>query len=136
MFFLRRASRGRPIASPVDVTAPTITSSAAISLAENTPLSHTLTANESVIWTKIGGADQALFTLVGSTLSMAAKDFEIPTDADANNTYIVQVRATDGAGNQTPQTITVTVTDVVETGFQPSLDFSDSRNSQYVGQLV
>lgn len=73
-----------------------------------------LTANETVIWSKVGGADAALFTLTGSTLSVAAKDFEIPTDADGNNTYVVQVRATDTTGNVTDQTITVTVTNVDE----------------------
>lgn len=98
----------------VDATAPTITSSNSISLAENTALSHTLTANETVTWTKTGGADTALFTLAGSNLSMTAKDYEVPTDADTNNTYVVQITATDTAGNATNQTITVTVTDVVE----------------------
>lgn len=97
----------------IDEVAPTITSSNAINLAEDVALSHTLTANEAVTWTKTGGADTALFTLVGSTLSMTAKDFEAPIDSDANNTYIVQVTATDAALNATNQTITVTVTDVV-----------------------
>lgn len=101
-------------AAVADTTAPTITSSNAVSLAENVALSHTLTADETVTWTKTGGADQALFTLAGSNLSMTAKDFEIPADADANNTYIVQVTATDTALNATNQTITVTVTDVAE----------------------
>jgi hypothetical protein len=35
-------------------------------------------------------------------------------DGGANNTYVVTVRATDGASNTTDQTITVTVTDVDE----------------------
>jgi hypothetical protein len=97
-----------------DVTAPTITSSASISLPEGDALSHTLTADESVTWTKTGGADEALFTLAGSNLSMTAKDFEIPEDSGSNNTYVVQVTATDAASNATDQTITVTVTDVAE----------------------
>lgn len=98
----------------IDATAPTITSSNSVSLAENSALSHSLTANETVTWTKTGGADTALFTLAGSNLSMTAKDFETPADANTNNTYVVQVTATDAAGNATNQTITVTVTDVVE----------------------
>jgi hypothetical protein len=97
-----------------DTTAPTITSSSSISLPEGDALSHTLTANESVTWTKTGGADQALFTLVGSTLSMTAKDYEIPEDSGSNNTYVVQVTATDSSLNEANQTITVTVTDVAE----------------------
>lgn len=98
-----------------DVTAPTITSSNAVNQAENSAFTHILTANEVVTWTKTGGADQALFTLVGNTLSMTAKDFEAPIDAGANNTYVVQVTATDEALNATNQTITVTVTDVDDT---------------------
>jgi hypothetical protein len=104
--------------SPPPDSAPTITSSSSVSLPENEALSHTLTANESVTWTKTGGADEALFTLVGSTLSMTAKDFESPEDSGSNNTYVVQVTATDSGANQTNQTITVTVTDVGEAVYE------------------
>ena len=76
------------------MTPPTITSSAAINLFENAILTHTLTANEAVTWSKSGGADQALFTLAGNILTLAAKDFEEPTDADHNNQYVCQVTAT------------------------------------------
>jgi len=102
-----------------DEIAPGITSSATVSNAENSVLAHALTANESVTWSLVGGADIARFELSGSTLRWVAngtKDFEAPNDADANNDYIVQVRATDTAGNQTNQTITVTVTNVAEGG--------------------
>lgn len=92
-----------------DATAPTITSAAALDLAHNMALSHTLTADEVVSWSKIGGADAALFGLAGDQLTLTAKDYGAPTDADANNSYIVQVRATDAAGNATDQTITVSV---------------------------
>lgn len=105
-----------------DITAPTITSASAINLAENTAFSHTLTANEAVTWTKTGGADAALFALVGDNLSMTEKNFEAPVDVGANNTYIVQVTATDAALNATNQTITVTVTDVDESGTFPNED--------------
>lgn len=94
-----------------DSTAPTITSSASVSLAENTALSHSLTADETVTWSKVGGADTALFTVAGSTLSMTARDYEVPTDANTDNAYVVTVRATDTALNTTDQTITVTITD-------------------------
>jgi hypothetical protein len=102
-----------------DVTPPTITSSATVSNAENSVLAHTLTANETVTWSIVGGADAARFEISGSTLrwlSNGTKDFEAPNDADSNNAYIVQVRATDLGSNQTNQTITVTVTDVTESG--------------------
>lgn len=93
-----------------DVTAPTITSASSANVFEGDAFSLPLTADEAVTWTKTGGADQALFTLTGSTLSMAAKTYLSPTDADTNNTYVVQVTATDAASNATNQTITVTVT--------------------------
>ena len=99
---------------PVDTTPPTITSSASISIFENATLTHTLTASEPVVWTLSGAADIGRFTLVGSTLSMAPKDFESPVDANADNIYIVQVTATDPSGNASSQTITVTVNAVNE----------------------
>lgn len=108
-----------------DTTPPTITgpsgatgSTSAISVAENTTAVFTFTANESVTWSLNGGADVARFAISGGgALSfLAAPNFEAPTDADTNNTYVVGVRATDGAGNATTQTCTVTVTDVSEGG--------------------
>jgi len=107
------------LVTDVDDTAPTITSSDTVSVEENATLAHALTANESVTWSIIGGADQAQFEISGSTLRWASdgtQDFESPADADTNNAYIVQVRATDGASNTADQTITVTVTDVDEGG--------------------
>lgn len=101
-----------------DTTAPTITSANTDSVAENATLSHALTANESVTWSIVGGADQTKLEISGSTLRWASngtKDYEAPDDADTNNTYIVQVRATDLASNTTDQTITVTVTNVAAT---------------------
>jgi hypothetical protein len=105
-----------------DTIAPTITSANSASVQENLALSHSLTANESVSWSIVGGADQADFEISGSTLRWTGngtKDFEAPDDADANNTYIVDVRATDLASNTTDQTITITVTDESDTSGQP-----------------
>lgn len=102
----------------IDTTAPTITTASTANCAENSKLFIALTASESVTWTLTGGADQARFEISGTTLRWLAdgvKDFEIPNDADTNNTYIVQVTATDLAGNATNKTITVTVTDVSDT---------------------
>lgn len=101
----------------VDVTPPTITSATTANNAENATLAHSLTANETVTWSIVGGADQSKFEISGSTLRWASngtKDFEIPDDANANNDYVVTVRATDTALNTTDQTITVTVTDAAE----------------------
>lgn len=101
----------------VDTTAPTITSSNTASVNENATLSHSLTASESVTWSIVGGADQAQFEISGSTLrwsSNGTRDYEAPADANTDNAYIVQVRATDLASNTTDQTITVSVSDVFE----------------------
>ena len=113
-----------------DVIPPFITSPATASVAENAPFSMTLTADEFVTWTIMGGADAALFSLTGSTLSMAAKDFEDPVDTSAagTNTYVVQVRATDVALNASEQTITVTVTDVLEDSTPDQFTFVDATN--------
>lgn len=100
-----------------DTTPPTITSSSTASVAENVTLAHALTANESVTWSIVGGADQSKFEISGSTLRWASngtKDYDAPDDADTNNTYVVTVRATDAASNTTDQTITVTVTEGYE----------------------
>jgi len=97
----------------VDDTAPIITSSNTVSNVENMVLTHVLTANEPATFVIVGGVDMARFEISGSTLRWAGngtKDFEAPDDSDANNTYQVQVSATDLAANMsTPQTITVTV---------------------------
>ncbi len=64
----------------------------------------------------VGGVDQAKFTINAATgvLSfVAAPDFDLPVDADANNVYVVTVQVSDGALTDT-QTISVTVLNVNE----------------------
>ncbi len=119
-------SLGANEALVIDTTAPTITGpsgatggTSAISVAENTTTIHTFTAGETVTWDLNGGADVALFAInsgTGALTFTSGRDFEAPSDADTNNTYVVGVRATDTAGNATTQTCTVTVTNVVEGG--------------------
>jgi hypothetical protein len=129
---------GRSAVVVPDTTAPTITSASSANYAENSTLSHSLTANEAVTWSIVGGADQARFEISGSTLRWAGngtKDYETPNDADTNNTYVVQVRATDGANNTTDQTITITVTDVGE-GSPKAYTYRDSISSTAGGHVV
>ncbi len=105
------------ITGPTTVGGTTTGANSAITVTENTVPVYTFTANESVTWSLGGGADQARFTINPSTGLVnfsPAPDFENPTDADANNIYVVIIKATDTAGNITTQTLTVTVTDVVE----------------------
>jgi hypothetical protein len=107
-----------------DVTAPTITSANTASVNEDATLSHTLTANESVTWSIVGGVDQAQFEISGSTLrwdSNGVQDYDAPADDDLNNTYIVDVRATDLASNTSDQTITVTVNAVAGPAIEGAL---------------
>jgi hypothetical protein len=98
-----------------DVTAPTLLSSQTYTLANLTAFSQVLTADEAVTWTKGGTLDAALFTLTVSnpsttaTLTMTAKDFASPTDADANNSYLCPINIADAATNDTDYTITVNV---------------------------
>lgn len=110
-----------------DVTPPVITSSAAVSVQENTQLAHALTATDAnlLTWSIVGGADAAQFELSGTTLRFASdgtQDFESPADANTDNDYVVTVRATDLWGNTSDQTITVTVTDVTETVGPPVVE--------------
>jgi hypothetical protein len=103
-------TRTLPIAViDVDEIAPTITSPNTFSAPENSNYDHTLTANEAVTWSIFGGADAAQFSIVsGNVLRLLAQDFE------AGTTRTVIVRATDAVGLTTNQTITATITDVVE----------------------
>jgi hypothetical protein len=89
-----------------------IATSPALTVAENVAFSQALTADVAVNWAIKGGADASRFSLAGGTLSMTAKDFEAPVDANADNVYEVVVEATDVYGNRKPMSVRVTVTDV------------------------
>jgi len=103
-----------------DTTAPTFPSAETFSTPENTTLVGTITTSESATITIFGGDDQSKFSitrLTDSSTSLSftsAPNFEIPTDVGSNNTYVVVFRAVDGASNAGYETVTVTVTDVVE----------------------
>lgn len=101
--------------TPTDTRAPSIISRSTVSVKTAVALVFALEADEDVTWTITGGADQALFSL-GAILNnrqrmlvLPAQTLGAPADADLNNTYIVQVTATDQGGNATNQTVTVTV---------------------------
>ena len=90
------------------------------SLAENTaygPVTPALTPapSGSPTWS-LAGDDAGDFTINSGTgaLSMVARDFEAPADADADNVYEVTVRVTDTTGRTAARSIEVTVTDVNE----------------------
>ena len=103
--------------------APIITSSAAVTITENTALATTVTATDSDLpsdtlsFVLNGGPDADLFSIDSSTgaLSfMMAPDAESPTDANEDGVYELGVQVHDGKGGVDGQVITVTVTDANE----------------------
>ncbi|MBK9947789.1 MAG: tandem-95 repeat protein [Nitrospira sp.] len=108
--------------------APTITSNggtstASINVAENVSTITIVTGADvdlpaqALTYSVSGGADQARFTINAATGALsftAPPDFEVATDANSDNVYVVQVQITDSQGGSTTQTIQVTVTDVTE----------------------
>jgi Ca2+-binding RTX toxin-like protein len=101
--------------------APTITSAAAQSVAENTTAVAVVKATDpegqAIAYEIAGGADAALFTInptTGTLSFKAAPNFESPADANADNVYVVAVKATDTTGRSNTQTMSVSVTDVNE----------------------
>ncbi|WP_413936955.1 beta strand repeat-containing protein, partial [Nitrospira sp. BLG_1] len=113
--------------------APTITSSgggatAAISVGENVSAVTVVTGADvdlpaqALSYSISGGVDQALFTINAATGALrftAPPDFEVATDANGDNVYVVQVQVVDSQGASTTQTVQVTVTDVVESVAPP-----------------
>ena len=121
-----RVGSPRPQPTPTD-TAPAFRTAPAVSVKEN---STTVTAvraedrdsQDSVTGYDItGGADQDKFSLTTTRVLsfITAPDFEDPTDADADNQYVVEVTATSGTGSRertADRTFTVTVTNEEEAG--------------------
>jgi hypothetical protein len=107
-----------------DLSAPTFTSSSTFSAAENIATSATaatIQVSESATVTISSGADAARFNIARSETNTAiikfnvSPDFEAPADVGGNNVYEITLTATDAATNAGTQSITITVTDVVDT---------------------
>jgi len=108
----------------LDTTPPTFTSSSTFSAAENIATSATaatIRVSESATVTISSGADAARFNIARSETNTAiikfnvSPDFEAPADVGSNNVYEITLTATDTAANAGTQSITITVTDVVDT---------------------
>ncbi len=104
----------------INDNAPVVTSPIAVKVAEGRTTAVRLTATDAdgdtVTFTVTGGADRDRFlveTVTGQLRFKQAPDFETPADTGSNNVYEVVVTASDGSSLVT-QTVTVTVTDVVE----------------------
>jgi len=94
--------------------APVITTAETISVVEGTTAAFTPTGSDpeasALTWSITGGADAAKFSINAGVVTFAsAPSFGTPTDADANNQYILQITASDGALTSA-KTVTVTVT--------------------------
>ena len=121
-----------------DTTAPTFTSSSSFSAAENIATSATaatIRVSESATVTISSGADTARFNISRSDTDTAiikfnvSPDFEAPADVGGNNVYEITLTATDGANNAGTQSITITVTDVVDTSAFNSLALAGSATT-------
>ena len=88
---------------------------------------NTLYSSENPTTWSLAGPDASKFVLVsnpsGTNVCSASTcyirfassfDFENPTDADGNNTYVADIVVTDTAGNTTSQTYTATITNAPE----------------------
>ncbi|MBC6426683.1 MAG: cadherin domain-containing protein, partial [Ekhidna sp.] len=114
----------------VNDNAPKITSDNAKKVAENTTTVLTVVAtdadaNTTLTYSLSGGSDRSSFSIdagSGALTFNSAPDFEAKGSAAGNNTYVVQVTANDGTSDSSPQTITVTVTDVDEVLGVPSAE--------------
>ena len=114
----------------VDVNeAPAITSDALASVAENrtdTGYAATVTdedEGDSISFSITGGADGGLFSIDSDTGELtfdSAPDFEHPGDSDGDNSYEVEITATDEVGLTDAQTVTV---EVVNSNEAPELSW-------------
>lgn len=115
-----------------DLNPPTFPSADTFNIAENSTVVGSITTSESATITIFGGDDQAKFSISKLTDSStvlsftSAPNFEAPTDVGANNTYVVVFQAVDGASNAGYETVTVTVTDVIDTSSFNSLALAGS----------
>jgi len=125
----------------LDSAAPTFTSSSSFSAAENIATSAnaaTIKVSESATVTISSGVDASLFNIIASdsvTVFIRFKsspNFEAPSDSGGNNVYDLVLTATDLSSNSGNQTITITVTDVVETSSFNSLVLSGSATYRQV----
>jgi len=109
-------------------TSPVFTSGDSISVAENIlDTGYTAVATDAdgdtVTFSLTGGEDPSAFGIDSDSGVLSfntATDFENPTDSDTNNTYVVEITATDGI-NFVVQSLTVTVIDInVSNGVDPT----------------
>ncbi len=127
----------------IDRTAPTITSNANLASDENSTTGPTITASEGVVFSIIGGADQALISInqqLGNLTFNSAPDFEVPVDAGADNTYEIIVKAIDQVGLTVTQTVTIQINDLNDTfgvqALQTDVQTTESTETATIGFVL
>ncbi|NET89130.1 MAG: hypothetical protein F6K45_13720, partial [Kamptonema sp. SIO1D9] len=128
--------------------APTFTSNATFSVAENTTTVATVTATDAdgdnLTYSLSGGDDQNLLTINPTTGNLSfvnAPDFENPADANDDNVFQVEVSVSDGTEVVT-QNLNITVTDVDEQTpnnaptFTSNATFSVAENTTTVATVT
>jgi hypothetical protein len=113
-----------------DTTAPVITSSQTATVVENTPLNHTVTADDAntITYSIAGGADEASFSINQVT---GVLSFTAPAVNNTPVIYRVTVRAEDASSNKSDQDITVTVTEagaITNRAIMPLIPISFTRD--------
>ncbi len=104
---------------------PAFTSSATATVPENSAGTvYNATASDpdgnALTFSIAGGADAARFAIAGASGALsfvAPPDFEMPTDSDANNVYLVRLSVSDGQANATLD-LAVTVTNAGADAFR------------------
>ncbi len=94
---------------------------ASLSIPENTTAVTTVVATDpdagtTLVYSLVGGVDKSQFQIdpaTGALAFISPANFESPTDADSNNTYVVEVEVSDGTLTD-DQTLTISVTDVAQ----------------------
>ena len=125
--FLYKASDGTLESSQATVTltvfpdlpvGPSISSAPNVSVDENQVAAVDVdSSGTDLSFALTGGVDAALFNIdavSGLMTFKTAPDFELPTDSDADNTYVVEVSVTDSNDLSDTQSITINVLDVAE----------------------
>ncbi len=133
------------VVSVVDVNeVPVIGSAAAASVAENQTAAIDVNATDpdlpaqTLTYSITAGADQALFAIDGASgvvTFKTAPNFELPSDAGANNVYDFTVSVTDGSLS-VQQAIAITVTNANDAPVVTSNDVSVAENQADVLTLT
>ena len=123
----------------VNEFAPSITSAAATSFAENgTTYVYNAFGSDPDAGTTLtyvlGGADAALFNINAATGAVTFKtppDFETPRDNGANNIYDITVTASDGSFSSAAQAVAITITDMLEYYVKQGNNAAANINAQF-----